>query len=355
MSTLLCFVAGRSGGHLIPALTLAQHQYDISGKKSLCITTATPLDHAIVGQYQESVEHVPLSLDNIPRNIFKWFIFVPRFIQACIQSYRLLRARKPERIISMGGYISIPVCLMARLLCIPIDVYELNAVPGKATTILSYFSTRILVCFACAKKYFTRIECVEVPYPLRFGPAVKQVSAESIRIKLGLQPNKKTILITGGSQGSRFINTCIKQWITLNPHMHTLVQIIHQTGKAESASWKEYYAQHEIPAIVFEYQHDMAPYYQVADLIICRAGAGSLFEALFFEKHCIVIPLEISSTAHQKDNAWAMKQQYPQLVTVITEREIIHNNTALFSALHKRIYGSAHTAAKNIEIPRYNR
>ena len=78
----------------------------------------------------------------------------------------------------------------------------------------------------------------------------------------------------------------------------------------------------EIPAVVFAYKEDLAPCYGAADIIISRGGAGSLFEALFFNKPCIAIPLETSSTAHQKDNARALSQNYPELFTMLTEQEI---------------------------------
>ena len=153
-----------------------------------------------------------------------------------------------------------------------------------------------------------------------------------------MYPQKKTIFINGGSQGSLFINRTIKEWINLNTHTHALIQIIHQTGARDVAGWKEFYQQHDIPAIVFDYKDDMTAYYQAADVIVCRAGAGSLFEALFFEKPCLVIPLDIKSTSHQKYNAYAMKQAHPELFAVLTENEMKKDNTAFFSALNKRIY-----------------
>ena len=99
---------------------------------------------------------------------------------------------------------------------------------------------------------------------------------------------------------------------------------------------------------MFAYKEDLAPCYAAADIIICRAGAGSLFETLFFGKPCLTIPLETSSTAHQKDNARALSKQYPELITMLTEQEIKHDNMMLFRVLNKYIYTqpSAHALYK---------
>lgn len=337
-SKMLCFVAGRSGGHLIPALTLAKELHTSKAVSTLIITTATQLDKNIMSSAPYVTHHAALSLSSLSKNPFKFLLVCLQGFMAFISSYRLLKKYRPERIISMGGAISIPVCLMGKLLKIPIDVYELNAVPGKATLFLARFAQNILVCFEEAKKYLPAVKCITVAYPIRFVPSAKRFSAAAAREKIGINTAKKVIFISGGSQGSLFVNHLIRQWIELNPHIHALIHIIHQTGANDLFNWKEFYTTHEIPATVFSYNEDLAPVYQSADIIICRAGAGSLFEALFFEKPCIVIPHEATTTNHQKDNAKAMAQAYPQLFTMITEGDIKKDNMVFFSTINKRIH-----------------
>src|SRR5207248_1330394 len=88
------------------------------------------------------------------------------------------------------------------------------------------------VCFEQTKTFFKNSELSVVPYPIRFDASKKQYSHARICESLGLNPTKKTIFISGGSQGSLFINRLIKQWIELNPHTHSLIQIIHQKDNA---------------------------------------------------------------------------------------------------------------------------
>ena len=170
----LCFVAGRSGGHIIPALTLAHQAQQTLGTRCIFISTKTSLDQSILRTAPWIARHEMINLPNIPYNPFKLLLFIPQFFWACIQAFNILRANRPERIISMGGYISIPVCLMGFLLHIPIDIYELNAEPGKSTTFLARIATRVFVCFEQVKKYF-RYSVERVDYPIRFDVGVKNI------------------------------------------------------------------------------------------------------------------------------------------------------------------------------------
>jgi UDP-N-acetylglucosamine--N-acetylmuramyl-(pentapeptide) pyrophosphoryl-undecaprenol N-acetylglucosamine transferase len=337
----IAFVAGRSGGHIIPALTLAHTIKKIDPLTHITlISTATPLDKQIMQEHDGSIDcHHMIKLPNVNFfNPLKFFSFVIRTAQACIKSIIILKAAKPDRVIGMGGSICIPVCLAARFLRIPIQLYDFDAKPGKATRFLARSAQTIYVCFEQAKQHLPAAKCIIIDYPIRFDPALIAIRPPVARAHLKLMPNKKTIFINGGSQGSAFMNQCMKEWLELNPHLHSLIQIIHQTGNHSQQEWAHYYKQAEIPAITFAYHHDMAPFYAAADVIICRAGAGSLFEALFFKKPCITIPLETTSTSHQRDNARALAYKYPELITMLSQQEFKHDNMILFRLLNKYIY-----------------
>jgi len=351
MSTPPCiaFVAGKSGGHIIPGLTLAHDYLEKNNVGTIVFfTTHSALDKKIMQEAPAGTKHIPLSLDNASIRPVKMIRFIAHFFRACILSFIQLKKTRPEKVISMGGYISLPVCLAAKLLSIPIKLYELNAVPGKATKILTPFAQNIAICFEATKKFLPTNKCLVTPYPIRFATTTKLMTAEHARQQLGLPIHKKTVFIQGGSQGSVSINAHIKKWLELNPHMHGLIAIIHQTGGADSTKWQELYGQYDIPAVVFDFRTDMNICYSAADLIVSRAGAGALFETLFFEKKCIVIPLQARSTSHQKDNAVAIAQQHPQLFTVVTEEQIRTDNLVLYSMLNKHLHADiAHPSIHN--------
>ncbi len=132
----------------------------------------------------------------------------------------------------------------------------------------------------------------------------------------------------GGSQGSLFLNTCIKKWIQQAADTQD-IQFIHQIGHQDTFDWQTFYNNNNIAAYIFTFSNTIQDCYNAADVIICRAGAGTLFEIAFFNKPCITIPLETAYTDHQVTNACAFKKLYPTNVTILYQKEII-NDTLLF-------------------------
>ena len=321
----VCFVAGKSGGHILPALTLAAHHKKTNPQDTiLFFSTHSHLDTHLAGNNNNIDHYVPLTLENVPYSrLYQFPRFVWHGMRSCITSLYQLYTHKPSKIISMGGYISIPVCLAATLLRIPIELHELNAVPGKATKFLAPLATTIVVCFEQAINYFPAHKCRVAAYPHRFTKQDKQLTQADALQHIGFDNNKKTIFILGGSQGSVFINDVIKRWLAGNPDVHNTLQIIHQTGAQDTTNWHALYAGYGITAQVFTYHNDVHYYYAASDLIVCRAGAGTLWEIAFFGKRAITIPLETTTTDHQVDNARAIAQLYPELFTVLTQKEMV--------------------------------
>lgn len=332
----LCVVAGKSGGHIVPGLTLAhQKQSNNPNLRILFFTTPSSLDKKIISNTSlNNLKHFTLPLDAIPyRKPWKIPLFFYAFIYAlficCIYLYRY----KPSQIISMGGIISLPVCLAGFVLRIPIALYELNAVPGSAVKFLARFATTIPICFDDARNHLPQQKCTLTDYPIRYSTKQCELNRHEVRKNLGISVSKKTILILGGSQGSQFINNMIKQLFESNPWLASHLHAIHQTGIDKSTDWPAWYCQHNVSAHTFAYHDDLSMYYRAADLVICRAGAGSLFETLFFKLPLITIPLETHTTDHQIYNARAVEKQYPELVYVLVQKNIEHNPVLLLHEL----------------------
>lgn len=314
---LICYIAGHSGGHIIPCLTLAQEEKENHGHTILFITSTKILDQQIIKESGIVDDHYMFPITQKRR----WYL-MPLLAAALVWSFMkaffIFIRHRPSRIISTGSIIAIPGCLAAWILRIPIELFEVNAKPGKTIIFLARFATKIDVCFSQPKHFFTQIPCEIKPYPIRFSPHIEQSSHLA-----HFNPHRFTIFIQGGSQGSTGINKLIGNIIEMHPHLALQLQIIHQTGGAIE-QWQQFYAQHHIPCHVFAYEHNVAPYYQQADLIICRAGAGSLFEVLYFHKPCITIPLITAATSHQYENAHAMTNAYPELFQVIEPGKDLH-------------------------------
>lgn len=313
----VCVVGAHSGGHIIPALTLAQ-EWLLTHKDGniILITSTHERDRKVAQHFSGITQTLSLTLENVPRK--KWWrlpLFSLQAALASIKSIVFLFTHKPDVIISTGGYLTLPIAFAAWLLRIPLDLYELNVVPGKAIHFLSPYARHIYTVFQKTKSYLphkTQSRCSMIHYPLRY--------TESDRTKASSSKSKRqgaiTIFIVGGSQGSQSLNTLFKRFLEENRQFMHSIHVIHQTGTADQSRFATWYKQENIPAYVFDYDHNMAPLYQGADVVITRAGAGTLAELAFFEKKSFIMPLKTSTTTHQEENAHEMALLHPTLFTV---------------------------------------
>ncbi len=326
MPTTYCFVAAKSAGHILPALALCkdikknQHTAEI-----IFISTNTTLDQKILYNHPLINQHIVYELPNIPyRKPWRMPLFIGQFIYSFIKSLSILQQTKPVRVISTGGLIAVPVCLAARLLRIPIDLYELNAEPGSAIHWLAKLATHVYYCFDDAALMLPKNKAIKAQYPLYVDTSLPAKTHDALHFDNA----KKTVFIVGGSQGSQTVNAAIKKILAENINLAQRLNIIHQIGGSEEQidAWRSWYKARAIPAYLFSYEPTCIPYYKLADVTICRSGAGTLFELAALQKKYITIPLETNSTMHQVQNAQAMAKQYPHLVSIVRQQELITTN-----------------------------
>lgn len=330
---IICYIAGKSGGHILPALTLIRrHKLTRQDDRIVLFTTDSELDHKIRQESSLITEHVAIDLENVPNKIMQYPRFLWHVLRVFKQAWRYFRINKPDKIVSLGGYISIPIVLAAYLRRIPIEIYELNVIPGKANLFLARYATTIFICFGASSTYFKR-SCSLTAYPIRFNKELREYPQSTMLHELNLSLSKRTILLLGGSQGSIFINNLWRAWVQENTHLHDSLQVIHQTGNQDSFNWKAFYAAKKIDARVFDYTTTVEQYYLATDLVVARAGAGTLFELQFFGKRAIIIPLRTKTTDHQMENAQAMMLQCPYLFTILDQNDCEQDPTNAFKAL----------------------
>ncbi|MBM3887196.1 UDP-N-acetylglucosamine--N-acetylmuramyl-(pentapeptide) pyrophosphoryl-undecaprenol N-acetylglucosamine transferase, partial [Candidatus Dependentiae bacterium] len=310
----LCVAAGKSGGHLIPALELAKHWHTQHPEGDVVLFTyGTALDQRIYKQYPfiKKVQNFAFTTF-VTYKLWRYPKIIYEAIKAFITSYKLLSSLKAEKIITTGGFVAIPVSIAAKMLAIPVEAYELNVHPGKAIKALALLGCSILVVFKKTLQAFSNATLVD--YPVRFSQkdflskneAINQLNAQ-LPSENPLQSKLFTVFIIGGSQGSQYLNNLIIDFLLAKPEIHDRIQIIHQAG-SDIDHYKTHYAQLNISHIVFDFYSGIAACYQAADLVICRAGAGTLFELKFFKRSAIIIPLVAASTSHQEANAHAIAE-----------------------------------------------
>ncbi len=337
MKRTICCVAGKSGGHIIPCLNQALTRIKQDPEQQvLFFSTTSTLDRQIAQNYSCITQHVPLALQNIPyKRWWRFPLFVWSFISSCITTFSYLRKYKPELVMSTGGALSIPVCLIARLMGIPVELYELNVVPGKATKFLSRYASIVHTCFPETKNYLPAVQCVMSPYPLNPRYSTPGRSREIIMSEYGLSEHKKTVLILGGSQGSQTLNTLLPQVLGQVPGASYTIQVVHQAGHNDLYGPQTAYHKAAVDARVIAFHNAIQELYTIADVVICRSGAGSLFETLHFNKKCITIPLEADTTLHQIDNAQSFANNYPDSFVMFKQSEIQNDPQQFITTLDR--------------------
>ena len=330
--TTICYVAGGSGGHIIPALTLAEKQRQcFPDKKILFFTTNKKVDLRVIEAYPWVSQWVACAIGAPVKYPVKLLNFCFQIFKTFFVSLWHLMMSKPERIVTTGGFLALPVCYAAKVLEIPIDLYEVNSVPGKAASIISRWAENVYITFQSCDRFFPK-RCALVPYPLRFNEKDKLINKKEVLALINKEcankellftSERKTILIIGGSQGALYINNLFKEWLKSRDNGMN-IQVIHQVGFSDKTDWKSLYSNYKIPALVFFYRENVHLLYRLADVVISRGGAGMLFEIEFFQKKCIIIPFEFgrSETRHQVNSAYEMAKKNPKLFIVQRQEEL---------------------------------
>lgn len=216
-------------------------------------------------------------------------------------SRAMLKIFKPNVVVGMGAYVSVPVVLAAASLRIPTVIHEQNSIPGMANRMLGRFANAIAVTYEDTKTFFPKTKQVELTgNPIREDIlAADRISARKL---LGLDPLDPVILVFGGSRGARQINDAVIGG--LEHLLQTGAQVVHSTGEAEYERVKaavdgepgEHYR-------VFPYIGDMANSYAAANLVVSRAGATTLAEITARGLASVLIPYPYATGKHQEKNA----------------------------------------------------
>jgi UDP-N-acetylglucosamine--N-acetylmuramyl-(pentapeptide) pyrophosphoryl-undecaprenol N-acetylglucosamine transferase len=339
-SKTLCFAAGGSGGHIIPCLTLAYRARIADPEtNALFFTGSTQLEADIIKASSTPVTHRHLHFKAPPyARLYLLPVWLFTFVWATVKSFYYLIKHKPSEVISTGSHIALPVCVAAKLLRIPVTLYELNVEAGKTTRFLAPLTTSIKVCFPETKEYFAKRSCAIEPYPIKFTEKDRAHNAAVLRTRLGIPLSKKVILVLGGSQGSIFLNSIMPHIFSARPAIKEALHIVHQTGSIDPTDWRHWYNSNNISAHAFSYSNEILLWYTVADLILCRSGAGTLAEIVYLGKPCITIPLETKSNNHQMANAYAYQKHYPDTFVVVRQGETLKAERAIIQMLSLQSY-----------------
>lgn len=297
---------GGTGGHIFPALSIANAIKAIRPDAEILFVGA---------EGRMEMQRVPAAgykIIGLPvagfdrKNLLKNFSVIIKLIRSQMMARKIIKDFNPHVAVGVGGYASGSTLKMAGAMGIPTLIQEQNSYAGVTNKLLAAKAEKICVAYAGMERFFDKNKIIMTGNPVRQGLLDCKMSKEEAIKSFGLDPNKKTILIVGGSLGARTLNNCVMH--ALNDIKQSGVQFIWQTGKFYIEEARKCYSNAGSPEMLHttDFISDMNAAYTAADLVVSRAGAGSISEFCLLGKPVILVPSPNVAEDHQTKNAMAL-------------------------------------------------
>lgn len=310
MSRKILFVCGGTGGHIYPALAIADSM-QLAGEAHIVFAGRKgSMEEKLVAPYWhfEHIRAVPLSRGSVLQNLF----LPMRLASSLWSAYKVIQRVHPQFVVATGGYVSLPMILVAGLKKIPVYLQEQNAVAGIANRIGSFFAKKIFVTSADAAKAFPKGKTSIQGNPVRALP-----TPGSLPMPVEFEGAKQRVLILGGSQGGRGINKKMEESL-VRIASRPDISVVWQAG---ARNVETICARNAIPPNVHVagFLNPVYAYIDSADLLVSRAGASTLAELLAFGKASILLPFPFATANHQEFNARVLERAGAALVELDDE------------------------------------
>ena len=307
---------GGTGGHIFPAISIASRFKEVNPESEILFVGAEgrmemekvpAAGFKIVGLKVAGLQR-KRNLKNIVENMKLPF----RFVNSIRKARRIIKEFKPDIAVGVGGYASAPLLFAATEMKIPTLIQEQNGFAGLTNKMLGRRVDKICVAYEGMEKFFPADKIILTGNPIRklIVPCTPQMKAEGIEF-YGMDPDKKHLLIVGGSLGSGTLNNAMKKWISEGCPGGEDVEVLWQCGKYYKPQVDAFMAEARkdnplegVKHLDFIKRMDLA--YAVADVVISRSGACSVSELCAARKACILVPSPNVAEDHQTHNAMAL-------------------------------------------------
>ncbi len=314
---------GGTGGHIYPGISLARAlQKRDKDNEIVFVGTDHGMESEIVPR--EGFQFHAVNLKGIRRKIcLESFYAILLFFGSLITSFKLIKKIKPDLVIGTGGYVSGSVALISSIMGIPTFIHEQNAIPGITNQILSLTSRIVFISFPESKKYFWgKHKTVYLGNPVREN--IWQGDKKELISRIAkLSGDKKTILVFGGSKGASAINHTFLDCLNLiDESVWNKWQVLIISGKDDYIMVKEKIDHYKYKENIhtLSYLHQIEDAYDLANLVVCRAGATTVAELTVKGLPAILIPYPYATRDHQLYNARFLQSKHAAIV--IPENEL---------------------------------
>lgn len=297
---------GGTGGHIFPAISIANAIKEMHPDADILFVGAEGrMEMQRVPAAGYPIIGLPVAGFN-RKNLLKNISVLIKLFRSQLKARKIIKDFKPHAAVGVGGYASGPTLNMAEKFGIPTLLQEQNSYAGVTNKLLAKKACKICVAYDGMDRFFKKEKIILTGNPVRQNLLEKTLGHDDAVRSFGLDPSKKTILIVGGSLGARTLNNCVMHG--LNKIKDSGVQFIWQTGKFYFEEAKACIKQAgELPMVhTTDFISDMNAAYSAADLVVSRAGAGSISEFCLLEKPVILVPSPNVAEDHQTKNALAL-------------------------------------------------
>lgn len=286
-------MAGGTGGHIFPALAVAQ-SLQAQGHKVVWLGSLHSMEERLVPQHNIPLETI--AMKGVRGNGLARKLTLPFTLFKAVQAAKnIILKHKIDAVIGFGGFVTFPGGLAAKLLDVPIIIHEQNAVAGLSNKVLARWATRVLYAFP---KAFDGYADGLVGNPVRADIANLPAPEQRFATRSG----SLNILVVGGSLGAQVLNDLVPQALAKLPE-NARPKITHQSGRGKLPALQRAYEEHGVTAKCMEFVDDMKTAYEQADLVICRAGALTIAELTAAGVGALLVPYPHAVDDHQTANA----------------------------------------------------
>lgn len=321
----LLIAGGGTGGHLFPGMAVAEEFLARNpANQVLFVGTERGIEARAVPAAGYKLELISAAGVR-GKGGFSQFRAAAMMMYGYAQSRTVLKAFRPDFVLGVGGYASLPMVLAARGMQVPCFIHEQNAIPGMTNKLLARFANQVFITLEESAKFFPKDRVLVTGNPLRrqILDIVAQTPPRQSQVERGSDFN---LFVFGGSQGAHAINMAMVAALPRLADLSDRLKICHQTGEQDYPAVQEAYRGSTIPAAVHPFIADMAAQYRQADLIVCRAGATTIAEVTACGKACLFIPFPHAVDDHQRRNAEALLKK--QACFMLLEHELTGEHLA---------------------------
>jgi len=293
MSRTIMIMAGGTGGHIFPALSVAEYLRG-QGWRIVWLGARRGMEARIVPRHGYIMAWIRFS--GLRGTGVRGVLLLPlRLLVAFWQSARAIFRHRPDVVLGMGGYVAFPGAMMASLFSRPLVIHEQNAVAGLANRVLARLADRVLVAFPDALSG-SAVTCTG-------NPVRADVAAIPLpETRFGGRAGVLRLLVLGGSLGAQALNDVLPQALALMPPAQRPL-VTHQAGERNINQLTENYRRAAVDAEVLSFIDDMAARYAACDLVVCRAGASTIAEIAVVGLGAVLVPYPHAVDDHQTHNA----------------------------------------------------